>query len=107
MAAMTSSENALLLNNIRFSLVYEIVLSFFQALSTYSSIPQIAAQLHFLKAQVLLASGEPVEIGLNLLQTSLLSSPVQSPNAWQVIPQILFAWGKLIIWTLLFKSNLC
>lgn len=58
-----------------------------QALSTYSSVPQISTQLHFLKAQVLLASGEPVEIGLNLLQTSLLSSPVHSPNAWQVILQ--------------------
>ncbi|KAJ7369927.1 Tetratricopeptide repeat protein 37 [Desmophyllum pertusum] len=59
-----------------------------QALSVYSSIPQISAQLHFLKAQVLLASGEPVEIGLNLLQTSLLSSPTHSPNAWQVLADV-------------------
>ena len=61
---------------------------FSQALSTYSSIPHISAQLHFLKAQILLASGEPVEIGLNMLQTSLLSSPVHSPNAWQVTHQL-------------------
>ncbi|CAH3018534.1 unnamed protein product [Porites evermanni] len=59
-----------------------------QALSTYSSIPHISAQLHFLKAQILLASGEPVEIGLNLLQTSLLSSPVHSSNAWQVLGEV-------------------
>ncbi|KAJ7369919.1 Tetratricopeptide repeat protein 37 [Desmophyllum pertusum] len=46
-----------------------------QALSVYSSIPQISAQLHFLKAQVLLASGEPVEIGLNLLQNIFAIEP--------------------------------
>ena len=56
-----------------------------QALSVYSSVPHISTQLHFLKAQVLLANGEPVETGLNMLQTSLLSSPVHSPNAWQVV----------------------
>jgi len=59
-----------------------------QALSVYSSVPDVSAQLHFLKAQVLLASGEPVETGLNMLQTSLLSSPVHSPNAWQVLAEV-------------------
>lgn len=54
----------------------------------YSSVPQISAQLHFLKAQVLLASGETVETGLNMLQTSLLSSPTHSSNAWQVTLQL-------------------
>lgn len=71
--------------HVTITIVYDLALFFFQALSTYSSVPQISAQLHFLKAQVLLASGEPVEIGLNLLQTSLLSSPVHSSNAWQVL----------------------
>ncbi|XP_022804703.1 tetratricopeptide repeat protein 37-like isoform X2 [Stylophora pistillata] len=59
-----------------------------KALLVYSSVPQISAQLHFLKAQVLLASGEPVETGLNMLQTSLLSSPTHSSNAWQVLAQV-------------------
>ena len=63
----------------------DTVLFSFQALSMYSSVPNVSAQLHFLKAQVLLASGEPIEVGLNLLQKSLLSSPVHSPNAWQVM----------------------
>ncbi|RMX42608.1 hypothetical protein pdam_00013366 [Pocillopora damicornis] len=59
-----------------------------KALFVYSSVPQISAQLHFLKAQVLLASGETVETGLNMLQTSLLSSPTHSSNAWQVLAQV-------------------
>ncbi|XP_068693840.1 tetratricopeptide repeat protein 37-like isoform X1 [Montipora foliosa] len=59
-----------------------------QALPLYSSVPQISTQLHFLKAQVLLAGEEPVETGLNLLQTSLLSSPIHSPNVWQVLAEV-------------------
>nr|XP_058948066.1 tetratricopeptide repeat protein 37-like [Pocillopora verrucosa] len=59
-----------------------------KALLVYSSVPQISAQLHFLKAQVLLASGETVDTGLNMLQTSLLSSPTHSSNAWQVLAQV-------------------
>ncbi|XP_015755110.1 PREDICTED: tetratricopeptide repeat protein 37-like [Acropora digitifera] len=59
-----------------------------QALTVYSSVPHVSTQLHFLKAQVLLASEQPVEIGLNMLQASLLSSPVHSPNAWQVLAEV-------------------
>ncbi|XP_044163899.1 tetratricopeptide repeat protein 37-like [Acropora millepora] len=59
-----------------------------QALTVYSSVPHVSTQLHFLKAQVLLASEQPVETGLNMLQASLLSSPVHSPNAWQVLAEV-------------------
>ncbi|KAL9987357.1 hypothetical protein ACROYT_G001647 [Oculina patagonica] len=77
-----------------------------QSLSVYSSIPHISAQLHFLKAQVLLASGEPVEIGLNMLQTSLLSSPAQSPNAWQVLAEVQANQGSAMAAELCYRQCL-
>ena len=50
----------------------------------YNTIPQISTELHFLKAQISLASGDPLEVGLNMVQTSVLSSAAHLPNAWQV-----------------------
>ena len=41
--------------------------------------------LHVLKAQVAFKQGgAAVDAGLNELQASVISSPSQSPNAWQV-----------------------
>ncbi|KAK2552916.1 hypothetical protein P5673_025868 [Acropora cervicornis] len=50
-----------------------------QALTVYSSVPHVSTQLHFLKAQVLLASEQPVETELNMTQS------------WRVVPLIRLA----------------
>ena len=55
-----------------------------QALALCAGNPRVTAGLQLLKAQISLLSGEPVEVGLNAMQATVLSNPHQSTHAWQV-----------------------